>query len=84
MSTRRQWRKNRPKLQPGDTRIEGVVVKWLSYKRCGFIRPVNGAADIFFHDSDVPRHREKCVGEGRTVFFTVAHGQPGKLKALIT
>ena len=83
MSTRRQYRERRPKLAIGDMGIEGVVVRWLPYKRCGFIRPCNGAASIFFHDSDVPRHREKCVGVGRTVYFDVAAGKPGMLKALV-
>jgi cold shock CspA family protein len=84
MTTRRQWRKQRPRLRIGDTRVEGKVVKWCDRKFCGFIRPANGAAHIFFHGNDVPFEREKCVGVGRTVFFTVTPGGSRKFKAIIT
>jgi cold shock CspA family protein len=83
MSTRRGYRQRRPQLKVGQTGIVGVVADWLPHKRFGFIQPANKAARIIFHDEDVPRHREKCVGVGQTVYFDVARGSSGKLKALV-
>jgi len=76
--TRRTFRKKRPKLTVGDAAIEGTVVKYFPAKEQGVIAPSNGAARIFFHMTDVPRERMKCVGVGRKVFFDVV--QRGTIK----
>lgn len=81
--SRRNWRKNRPQLEVGASGLSGIVVKWLPTKNCGFIQPDCGAARIFFHFADVPRHREKCVGVGRKVFFAVEQGKKDTVKARV-
>jgi len=74
--TRREKRKNRTKLQPGDRKLAGEVVLFDSVKLFGFIRPFNGAANIHFTMCNVPHNRKRCVGEGRTVYFDVILGVP--------
>jgi cold shock CspA family protein len=81
--TRRQWRKDRPVLEVGATGVEGVVKRFFPARRFGFIQPKNNAACIRFNLMDVPHARMKCVEEGRTVYFTVAQGANGRLKAVI-
>lgn len=71
MSTRRQWRQARPKLQSGQKELKGTVIKFLPEKNLGYIAPVGGAARIVFYFVDVPSDRSKCVGVGRTVYFDV-------------
>ena len=83
MSTRRQQRKNRPMLQPGDTALRGEVIAFNEAKSFGFIKPENGAARIHFSLHNVPRDRMKCVGVGRTVYFDVLHGAPVRLKKVV-
>lgn len=82
--SRRNWRKRRPVLSVGDTGLPGVVAKVVEGKSFGFIQPENGAARIFFSLHEVPRHRSKCVGEGRKVFFSVVEGKDGKPKAIVS
>lgn len=81
--TRRQWRRNRPTLTVGQTGVEGEVKRFYPEKKYGFIQPKNKAAWIRFYLSDVPYTRLKCVAVGRRVYFTVAEGSEGDLKALI-
>jgi cold shock CspA family protein len=83
MSTRRSFRKQRIKLTIGESGVEGKVVRWNANKSSGFIQPANGAAYIFFHWNNVPFHREKCVGVGRKVFFSVEQTRDGRLTAVI-
>lgn len=82
--TRRTWRKNRPSLTAGDTQIEGVVKKFFPLRGYGFIQPANKAARIHFHMINVAFSRQKCVKEGRTVYFSVAMTKSGTLTAHIT
>jgi cold shock CspA family protein len=82
--TRRQWRRDRPVLEVGAMGVEGVVKRLFREKRYGYIQPKNNAARIRFDLLDVPYARLKCVEEGRTVFFTVAKGASGRLKAIVT
>ena len=81
--TRRQWRKNRPKLSSGDVGCSGTVVKWFGEKGYGFIQPDNLAAQIIFYFSDIPRHREKCAGIDCQVYFSVVRNKNGRLKAVV-
>lgn len=85
--TRRKKRKARPQLAHGDTGVEGVVMKWCEDEKSGgygFIQPSNGAPRIGFYFSDIPRNREKCTGEGETVFFRVVKKKNKQLKAVIS
>jgi cold shock CspA family protein len=81
--TRRQWRKNRPQLKEGDTRIQGEVKVFYQDRLFGFIQPANGSPRIHFHYNNVHRERQKCVGVGRTVYFSVSRMKNGGLTALI-
>lgn len=82
--TRKQWRLNQPLLVAGQTRVKGVVKKFFPLRGFGFIQPANNAALIHFHMSNVAFCRQKCVQEGRTVYFTVAVTKSGILTALVT
>ncbi len=82
--TRRQWRKDRPVLEDGATGVEGVVKRFFPEKRYGYIQPKNNAERIRFDLMDVSYNRLKCVGVGRTVFFTVVKKPNGRLKAVVT
>jgi|GEM_PF-3222271 len=78
--SKRNRRKNRPKLNAGDTQVKGTVVRFISSQNLGFIQPDNGAARIHFSMEDVPYNRMRCVGEGSVVYFDVSQGKPIKRK----
>lgn len=83
MSTRRQYRKNRPILKLGDTELRGEVIVFDQVKSFGFIKPDNGAARIHFSLDNVPHDRMKCVGIGRIVYFDVIQGAPIKRRKVV-
>ena len=86
-NSRRNQRKKRIQLSVGDTDLSGKVVVFNQNKLCGFIQPdpINGrrAARIWFSWWQVPPTREKCVGVGTTVYFSVAQGSKGRIKAVV-
>lgn len=84
--TRRNTRKRRVQLTPGDVGVKGMVVSYNRATSRGFIAPYNvddcasvrNAPRISFYMSDVPRDRQKCVGVGRIVYFDVV--EKGSIK----
>lgn len=61
-------------------RVKGKVIKWQNDKGFGFIKPINGMPDIFFHeDSLISQSRRPKVGN--EVSFEIATNPEGKQRA---
>ncbi|MDK9706272.1 MAG: DUF1294 domain-containing protein [Desulforhopalus sp.] len=61
-------------------RQKGKIIKWQRGKGFGFIQPVNGKPDIFFHENCfVNQSRDPVVGD--EVSFTIATSPEGKPRA---
>lgn len=64
-----------------DTRQRGVIRRWNDEKGFGFIAPVAGGADLFFHVKSVTNSRRRDL-EGQRVTYAVAPGRDGKASAV--
>lgn len=75
--SRREQRKARPRLSIGQTST-GVIVVVRSGRPYGFIRPDGGAANVYFHLSDVAVARQDALRVGQRVQFTAQSGKLDK------
>ena len=59
------------------------TVKWFNgQKGYGFIKPDDGAKDLFVHVSAVERAGLGSLNEGQKLSFDLEHGQQGKTSAV--
>lgn len=61
-------------------RLKGKVVKWQNDKGFGFIEPINGDPDLFFHENFLLNQSRKPV-VGDEVFFEITTNLEGKKRA---
>ena len=43
--------------------MKGKIVKFFSFKRCGFIEITETSDLIYFHKSDYPEHEKPSIGQ---------------------
>jgi len=61
-------------------RVKGKVIKWQNDKGFGFIEPVNGMPDIFFHENFLLHHSRRPI-VGDEVSFEIATTPEGRQRA---
>jgi cold shock CspA family protein len=58
----------------------GKINRWNSLKKYGFITPINGGGDIYFHISELSTEYEVLIGE--TVTYTIGEDSNGRTVAV--
>lgn len=61
-------------------RLKGKVIKWQNDKGFGFIEPINGMPDLFFHENFL-RNQSRRPVVGDEVSFEIATNPEGKQRA---
>jgi uncharacterized membrane protein YsdA (DUF1294 family)/cold shock CspA family protein len=61
-------------------RLEGKVIKWQNDKGFGFIEPINGSPDLFFHENFL-RNQSRRPVVGDEVTFEITTNQEEKKRA---
>lgn len=56
-------------------RVNGIFMGWLPGKSFGFIKPADGSADIFVHQSEVLNPQD--FQRGKKVNFDIQQGPKG-------
>jgi cold shock CspA family protein len=64
------------------SRHRGIIAKWFSRKRFGFIMPDGGGVDVFFHVKNIPINARDRIGIGTRVEFEIGPGRGGRKQAV--
>lgn len=60
-----------------ERRQRGIIKSWRDEKGFGFIEPVDGGPDLFFHANDVKNSRRRDLA-GQRVTYVLVPGRDGK------
>ena len=67
-------------MSGGEMRLKGKVIKWQNDKGFGFIEPINGMPDLFFHENFLLNQSRRPV-VGDEVSFEIATNLEKKQRA---
>lgn len=77
---RQPWEPGGPLFSGGLMRLQGKIIKWQNDKGFGFIEPINGMPDVFFHENYLLNQSRRPV-VGDEISFEITLNHEGKKRA---